>query len=161
MSNSRFPTVRPNDAAEVEPARVGVQHGHCPGFTLQLPVVPAEGLDRRQSGGEQRGVDGSRLPERQGTQFAGQGEGQQEILGRHLEPPLAFQPAFALGIRTLFGNKSANLYSSREMTSVPEPPWRRCGSDHRSRQDRSRGRSGSPGRVRWCWVQAAVEDQRP
>ena len=36
---------------EVEPARTGSRHRHCPGFAIELPVVAAEGLNRRPASG--------------------------------------------------------------------------------------------------------------
>jgi len=86
---------------QVKSARVGMQHRYRPGFALELPVVAAEGLHRRPGGSEQRRIDGARLPESQRPQFAGQGEGQQEILGWHLQVALAFQPLFALMVLTV------------------------------------------------------------
>jgi len=81
---------------QVEPARVGVQHRHRPGLALELAVVAAEGLHRCPGGGEEGAVDALRVPCGQCSQLSGQGEGEQEILGRHLQAPLALEPLFAL-----------------------------------------------------------------
>jgi hypothetical protein len=36
---------------EVEPVRTGSRHRHCPASALELPVVAAEGLNRRPASG--------------------------------------------------------------------------------------------------------------
>lgn len=81
---------------QVEPARVRMQHCNRAGFALQLPVVPAERLHRRPGAGEQGGVDRFGVPEGHGSQFAGQGEGEQEVLGGHPQLALTFEPTLAL-----------------------------------------------------------------
>ena len=92
-----------NVRVKFQPSRVGMQHRHRTGFALEFPVVLAKGLHGGPGGGEERGVDGFGLADSKWPQFLGQGEGEQEILGGHLQTPLAFQPDFAfvmLAMRT-------------------------------------------------------------
>jgi hypothetical protein len=73
-----------------------MQHSDRAGLALELAVFAAEGLYCRPSGTEERRKDRLCVAQGLGPQFARKREGEQEVLGRHLQAALAFGPAFAL-----------------------------------------------------------------
>ena len=76
----------------IKSARVGVQHRDRAGRALQLSVVLGEGLHRLPARLQEQVVDHALMRPGQRPEFGGQGEGQQEVLGRDLLLQLPFNP---------------------------------------------------------------------
>jgi hypothetical protein len=75
-------------------ARMGVQYADGTRLSLQLRVVLREGFGRLPAATGHQAIKCTLMLPSQRTQFFGQGEGQQEILGWHLFFELPLQPLF-------------------------------------------------------------------
>ena len=76
----------------IEIAGVGVQYANGPGFALKLFIVEREGMERLPTALHHQIVNDALMLPGQRPEFFGQGEGDEEILGRHLFLQLAFDP---------------------------------------------------------------------
>ena len=72
-----------------------MQHRDGAGRALQLPIVAGEGAQRFPTATHQGVVDHRLVRPGQQPEFRRQGEGQQEVLRRHLLLQLPFQPLLA------------------------------------------------------------------
>ena len=75
-------------------ARVRMQHRNGAGRAPKLFVVPAEGAHRLPATAQEQFVGDALVRPGQRPEFGGQGEGQQEVLGRDLLLQLPFNPSF-------------------------------------------------------------------
>ena len=79
----------------IQSARMGVQYADGAGLALQLRIVPGEGFEGLPTATDHQVIECALMLPSQRTQFFGQGEAQQKILGRHLFFELPFQPLLA------------------------------------------------------------------
>ncbi len=79
----------------IQSARMGVQYADGTRLSLQLRIVLREGFERFPAATDHQVIKYALMLPSQRTQFFGQGEGQQKILGRHLFFELPFQPLLA------------------------------------------------------------------
>ena len=79
----------------IQSARMGVQYADGAGLALQLRIVPGEGFEGLPTATDHQVIECALMLPSQRTQFFGQGEAQQKILGRHLFFDLPFQPLLA------------------------------------------------------------------
>lgn len=79
----------------IQPARMGVQYADGTGLPLQFRIVLREGFEGLPATPDHQVIQCTLMLPGQRTQFFGQGEGQQKILGRHLFFELPFQPLLA------------------------------------------------------------------
>jgi hypothetical protein len=92
---------------------MGVQYADGTRLSLQLRVVLREGFGRLPAATGHQAIKCTLMLPSQRTQFFGQGEGQQKILGRHLLFELPFQPLPALIDRSL------NAVKTRDGRELP------------------------------------------
>ncbi len=76
----------------IEASCAGVQDGDGPGIALQLRVVAREGFNRFPTAAGQGGIQRALMLPSQSSEFFGQSEGRQKIIGGYLFLELAFQP---------------------------------------------------------------------
>lgn len=88
----------------IQSARMGVQYTDGTRLPLQLRIVLGEGFEGLPTATDHHVIQCTLMLPSQRTQFFGQGEGQQKILGGHLFFALPFQPLLAfvvLAMRTV------------------------------------------------------------
>jgi hypothetical protein len=95
---------------------MGMQYADGTGLSLQLWVILGEGFEGLPTTTDHQVIKCTLMLPSQRTQFFGQGEGQQKILGRHLFFELPFQPllafvVLAMGTVTMTaGMRNENLF---------------------------------------------------
>lgn len=85
----------------IEATGMGMQHRDGAGVSLKLSVVLRKGFDRLPATTNHQAIQCALLLPGQCSEFFGQGEGQQKILGGHLPLQLPLQPLLALIDRSL------------------------------------------------------------